>query len=134
METLKTRLASYIAGHRHKSYQWGQLDCNLFISRWMDQEYGLNTTSEIQGKYSDKISAIRFARKMDAQVYMVDCGFMPDLKKPRTGDVILQKEQGFFCAWLVLNHLAYSVHKDHNLVAVPVDTLDWQHNTWKYYD
>ena len=127
------KLGLYLSKLRHAEYVWGQTDCNLFVADWVDTIYNTNTAGEIRGKYSDAVSAVRFARHYtQAPDWLADQGYTQcdctDAHQYESGDILLQHPGAYYVAWIVLMGMAYSMTAESGLVAVPAHKLtDYTH-------
>lgn len=132
MEAIK-ELGLYIAELRHKDHVWGQTDCNTIVTNWIDKRHGLNTSDEIVGKYSTALEAARFAKNYkQAPDYLRSVGYDITNDNPRSGDVMLQRQEKYYCAYLVLTGRAYTVQATNGLIAVDARNLD-RSTVWRYY-
>ena len=127
------KLGLYLSRLRHAEYVWGETDCNLFVADWVDSVYNTSTALEIRHKYTDAVSAVRFARKYTpAPVWLTAQGYTQHHTTTQTqfcsGDILLQHQNKYYAAWLVLMGLAYSMTPEAGLVAVPAHKLtDYTH-------
>ena len=116
------KLGLYLSTLRHTKYEWGQSDCNLFVADWVDQINNTQTAADIRHKYSDAVSAVRFARRYTpAPVWLSDQGYQQCMCDAHheflSGDVLLQKTGEYYTAWIVLMSYAYSMAYPTGLVA-----------------
>jgi hypothetical protein len=123
------KLGLYLAELRHKPYQYGEMDCNLFIVDWVDKITNSNWAADIRGKYSDAKGACRFAQSYTpAPEWLALAGYTQVSGQHRSGDVLTQKQGDYFTGWIVLMGLAYSVMPESGVVQTKIDRVeDAQH-------
>lgn len=117
-------LMSYLVEASTKQFQWGQWDCNLFMTKWVDRLLEVNSSDEIQSKYTTALGAARFYKNyMTVPQYLAKWQHKPATGPARTGDFILEHDRLWVVPYIVLNNYAYTIHHDHNLIHVNVDDL-----------
>jgi hypothetical protein len=119
------KLGLYLADLRHKPYQYGELDCNLFIVDWVDKITNSNWAADIRGKYSDAKSAYRFAKNYTpAPEWLALAGYTQVSGQYRSGDIISHQEPHHWSGWLVLMGIAYTMLPESGVVQVKIDKID----------
>ena len=115
---MEIELAKYIASKKHAPHEWAINDCNTFMVEWHDAYYGTDWFDELQFDYDDYKSAARFHRGLPftGEEFLQMIGYEYSMLKPKTGDVIMENMGPYFCAWLVLQEYAYTIHYKQGLV------------------
>lgn len=119
-------LPSYLLQCKQQQFAWGILDCNTFISRWIDQLFMVDSSKEIVGKYSTALQAARFYKRYRTySEYLKSWGYKTVKDRPKTGDILIEQDKLWAVAYIVYNNHAYTLHHQHNLVCAEVeDVLD----------
>jgi hypothetical protein len=103
-----------------RPFEWGQWDCNLFITDLLDHLDGGNRSAEIRGKYNTLRSALKFQNKYTpAPEFLMINGF--DVKKKsqtefKDHDIVLVETKGYWSARLFFNGFLWSVVEDHAMM------------------
>jgi hypothetical protein len=119
------KLGLYLAELRHKPYQYGELDCNLFFIDWVDKVTNSNWAADIRGKYSDARSAYRFAKNYtSAPDLLALSGYTQVSGQHRSGDILLHQEQHHWTGWIVLMGVAYTVLPESGVVQTKIDRIE----------
>ena len=139
---MELEVAQYLASKKHKPHEWAINDCNTFIVEWIDKQYGTDFEGLLQFDYTSALGAARYHKQLpfNAEEFMYIAGYDAveegydtqgfDTPNIKTGDVVLQNTGPWFCAWLVLQDLAYSIHHKMGFVGVPLNTLD-RYTLWR---
>jgi hypothetical protein len=119
-------LLSYLVESDTRKFAWGQWDCNLFLSNWVDRIQGVNSTDEIVGKYSTALGAAKFYKNyMTVPEYLKSWQYKPvDDDQVRTGDILLEHDKLWVVPYIVCNDHAYTIHHNANLVKAHIDHLE----------
>ena len=125
-------LSKYLAGKRHQPHQWAVNDCNTFIVEWIDLEYGTDWEGMLQFDYSSALGAAKYHRDLPftAEEFLHMAGYDLCMLQPKSGDVLLQNNGPWFCAWLVAQDYAYTVDHKMGFVVAKVNTLE-DYSTWR---
>lgn len=133
----RIKLASIISKYHDTEYQWGQADCNLFFIDVHDQMYGTNDLQEIQGKYEDLKSGIRYLKKKikkTPEEWMMSRHYTllkhTDVK---VGDVALFQHKSYESVFIYSDGAWWSMVEEQNgLVGAPTeDVLAQATSLWR---
>ena len=84
-------LDKYISDCSKQEFEWGKLDCALFVSGWVEVLTGENPAKQSIGKYSTKIGANRHLVKIYGSLQKAadDRYMRVPVKKRQKGDIAL---------------------------------------------
>lgn len=117
-------LLPYLFEAEQKKFAWGQWDCNLFLSNWIDRLMGVNSTGEIASKYSTALGAARFYKNyLTVPEYLSAWQHKPAQGPAQTGDILLEHDRLWIVPYIVFNNQAYTIHHELNLVQAKVEDL-----------
>ena len=123
MET-SLKLAKYLAEYRHKPFVYGDYDCNIFASEWVDQVKNTQITAGIRGQYSTVREMLRFAKVKKIKKELEKAGYNPVNDNPTTGDILIRKDRsGFYHSAIVMHGFAYTMDKDQGLAKADLNTV-----------
>jgi hypothetical protein len=119
------RLTGYVSSQQGTPFQWGRLDCNIFVAVCNDILTGKKTVQNIAGKYSDYRSAVRFQETyLSARQYLHMNGWREtDDEEIRDGDALLVDDTHFTRAHIVLNGNVWSVHEEYGLCGANIEAM-----------
>jgi len=119
------RTANFLVTRGSKPFKWGEWDCNLFITDWLDHIDGGNRSSEIRGKYADRKNALRFQNKyISAPEFLKNNGFSVR-EKPSSEfkefDVVLVPWNSYWSARLFFQGKCWSVIEDQSMMVFDME-------------
>jgi hypothetical protein len=118
-------LQTYLIQAAQQKFAWGQWDCNLFLSKWVDQFFTVRSSNEIQGKYSTALGAARFYKNyLTVPQYLQAWQHKPATGPMQTGDILLEHEKLWIVPYIVCNNHAYTVHHEHNLIELQLADVE----------
>jgi hypothetical protein len=118
-------LFSYLVQADTQKFDWGTWDCNLFLSRWIDQVYSVNSSDEIQGKYRTARGAAKFYKNyMTVPEYLKSWQYRPVSGEMMTGDILLEHDRLWVVPYIVCKDHAFTMHHDNNLVKAHISDLE----------
>lgn len=120
----KLDLAKFISEYRHKPFVYGDYDCNIFTSEWVDRVKDTDITSGIRGQYSSVKEMLRFAKVKKIKKELEKAGYNPVEDEPTTGDILIRKDKsGFYHSAIVMYGFAYTMDKDQGLAKASLNTV-----------
>lgn len=121
------RTANFLVTRANKSWAWGEWDCNLFITEYLDHLDGGNRSSNIRNKYHDVRSAIRFQKTIpSAPDWIAQQGHrIITTSELQNYDIVLEPELGYWHAGLVFNKQIWSVEIDRGTVVRPIKAQEY---------
>lgn len=128
-------LGNYITKSQGQKFQWGTMDCNIFVAGAIDAMLGTQRCkNQIQGQYSDEKSAVRFQRRyVPAEEYIQQMGWAKtdDVNIQET-DIVLCDHEGYRPAHIVFANKIWSCHKDHGVVSVDsLEQMTMPYTIWR---
>lgn len=125
-------MPSYLMLAARERFAWGQWDCNTFVSRWIDYSQGVDSSSEIVGKYSTALSAARFYKRyMTYDQYLNKWGYRP-AEGYQSGDIVIDPTRLWAAAHIVFGDSLYSMDPKQNLIKVPLTIVpEGYYETWR---
>ncbi len=122
MESLK--LAHFISEYRHKPFVYGDYDCNIFTSEWVDRVKDTDITSGIRGQYSSVREMLRFAKVKKIKKELEKAGYNPVDDTPTTGDILIRKDRsGFYHSAIVMHGFAYTMDQECGLAKADLNSI-----------
>lgn len=113
---INIQLGKFIATHRHTPFEYGQNDCNVFISKWVDTVKDTDITNTIVGNYNNVRGMLRFSKVKKIKKELEKAGYSQVKDSPTTGDILIRKDPaGFYHSAIVMHGFAYTMDKDKDL-------------------
>lgn len=110
------RTLNFLVTRGARPFEWGQWDCNLFITDLLDHLDGGHRSEAIKGKYDSLRSALRFQNKYTpAPEFLKNNGFVVKQKSTdllQDHDIVLVETQGYWSTRLVFNGRLWTVVED----------------------
>ena len=121
------RTANFLVTRAATPWAWGNWDCNLFITDYLDHLDGGNRSSEIRGKYSTAKEAVRFQRSISsAPDWVASQGYeIITTSELKDYDIVLEPERGYWHAGLVFGGRIWSVEIDRGTVIRPIEAKEY---------
>ena len=114
-------LGRFISEYRHKKFAYGQTDCNIFASEWVDRVKNTDITSSIVGNYDSVRGMLRFSKVKKIKKELEKAGYSQVKDTPVTGDILIRKDPaGFYHSAIVMHGCAYTMDKDKDLVKAQI--------------
>lgn len=126
--SINAELNKYIQRHASDKYDWGDKDCMLFPSRWIDTYYGLNTSRGIEGQYYNRRTALVFYKNyLSVEGVLKHAGFVEqaDISSVEDGDLIQTGTLEWPLIWITYNDCAYCM-SEQGLIFVTFEALSDQ--------
>jgi len=122
---LKT--ANFLVTRAARPWAWGEWDCNLFITEYLDHLDGGRRSEYIRGKYSTLKEAIRFQKTIPSAPEWVSLqGYgIITTSALEDYDIVLEQESGYWHAGLVFNGHIWSVEIDRGTVMKPIEAQEY---------
>tara|TARA_R110000744_G_scaffold244960_4_gene361726 strand:- start:463 stop:891 length:429 start_codon:yes stop_codon:yes gene_type:complete len=125
----------FLMKYQNEEFVWGWKDCNTFVVEYVDYLKATTIYTEVQGKYFNIKSAIKFVRNYKClNVGLKEQGFT-EVSQAQDGDIITYPKFGFVCGHIVGYGRVHSMEVDAGYIAVPlskVDLTDTNIKIWRY--
>lgn len=121
------RTANFLVTRAARPWAWGEWDCNLFITEYLDHLDGGNRSDDIRHKYKDLRSAIRFQKTIpSAPEWIALQGYeIITTSELQDYDIVLEPASGYWHAGLVFNEQIWSVEIDRGTVIRPREAREY---------
>jgi len=121
------RTANFLVTRSDRSWAWGEWDCNLFITDYLDHLDSGNRSEYIRGKYSTLKEAIRFQKTIPtAPEWVALQGYeIITTSALEDYDIVLEPESGYWHAGLVFGGSIWSVEIDRGTVIRPIEAREY---------
>lgn len=120
---LKT--ANFLVTRGSKPFKWGEWDCNLFVTEWLDHCDGGNRSAEIKGQYDNRKNALRFQNKYtSAPDFLKQNGFNlveKTTEEFKDFDVILVQWNSYWSARIYFAGKCWSVIEDASMMVFDME-------------
>lgn len=127
INTAVVRTANFLITRAHKPWAWGEWDCNLFVTEYLDHLDGGCRSDSIRGQYKDLRSAIRFQKTIPtAPEWVALQGYeIITTSELRDRDIVLEPAAGYWHAGLVFGGDIWSVEIDRGTVLKPIEAREY---------
>ena len=124
---LLLKTANFLVTRAERPWAWGEWDCNLFITEYLDHLDGGNRSDFIRHKYKDLRSAIRFQQSIPSAPEWVSLQGREIITSSelRDYDIVLEPDSGFWQAGLVFTGHIWSVEIDRGTVMRPREAREY---------
>ena len=126
--SINLELYKYIERHKYDKYLWGERDCMLFPSMWIDTYYGETTSKTIKHQYYNRRTALVFYKNYlstDTVLRSVNYVEQPDISSVEDGDIVQTGTLEWPLLWLMYNDAAYCM-SEQGLIFVTYEALSPQ--------
>lgn len=114
-------LGKFISEYRHKKFEYGNYDCNIFTSEWVDRNCGTDITNTIRGQYNTVRQMLRFAKIKKIRKELEKAGYLQVNGDITTGDILIKRDKsGFYHSAIALHGYAYTMDVDKDLSKISV--------------
>lgn len=121
------RTANFLVTRSATPWAWGEWDCNLFITDYLDHLDSGTRSEYIRHKYTDLRSAIRFQKTIPSApewIALQGYGIITS-SELQDYDIVLEPESGYWHAGLVFGGSIWSVEIDRGTVIRPIEATEY---------